>query len=105
MTTANDFLTDIVKVHIRLLVDLHRLCLLVVSSSDIKRLRVIAISFFKVGGNDAFGAGAGEGFGDGSMRWCEEHLAAFTHIVPPGQGGGRAQHHAAEGWHGAQAQY
>ena len=31
---------------------------------------------------------AGEGFGDGSMLWCcEHHLVAFTHIVPPGQGG------------------
>ena len=22
-----------------------------------------------------------------AMLWCEEHLVAFTHIVPPGQGG------------------
>ena len=29
---------------------------------------------------------AREGFGDGSVLWCEEHLVAFTHIVPPGQG-------------------
>ena len=77
------------------MVDFHRLCLLVGSSSDtirLESLQCVVVSHSKVGGNDALVLVQCEHWCIALVKvlaklWCEKHLVAFTHIVPPGQGG------------------